>query len=130
MGINDLIKKIKATKTNAILSHILDALTILLHLVSNQSEIKMNSLQEYLLKEAIQAIQNATGDLVKDGEIDAKTLTQSMDEVLDYIKDAKLKIKTNVNFPLFLLKYEKRDLLNKTNSLKPIFVPGKKKQSS
>lgn len=86
----------------------------------------MNSLQRYFLKEAIKAIQFSAGNLIKDGEIDAITLVSSMDELLNYMKEADTKINSQIDFPFNLLKYEKRENHNENINLKPLFIKPRK----
>lgn len=86
----------------------------------------MNTLQRYFLNEAIKAIQFSAGNLIKDGEIDATTLVSSMEELLVYIKDAESKIDSQIDFPLSILKYEKREDYDKSLNLKPLFVKSRK----
>jgi len=78
------------------------------------------------LNEAINAINNAGGNLVKDGELELKTITESMDGLLAYIKDAENKVKSNLEFPFGVGRYESRksdlDIFNR----KPIFMGLKK----
>ncbi len=79
------------------------------------------------MNEAINAINNAGGNLVKDGELELKTITESMDGLLAYIKDAENKVESNLEFPFGVGNYEyRKDHLDKFNR-KPIFMGLKKK---
>lgn len=82
----------------------------------------MNAIQKYLMNEVRNAIHVATGNLIKDAEIDPVVVVTSMTELLTYLEKASTEIRTKIDFPFEFNRLENRVKDSDGSSLKPIFL--------
>lgn len=82
----------------------------------------MNGIQKYLMNEASNAIHVATGNLIKDAEIDPVVVVTSMRELLTQLEKASTEIQTKIDFPFEFNRLENRVKESDRSSLKPVFL--------
>jgi hypothetical protein len=75
----------------------------------------MNDIQEYLMKIALMGVRHAAAQLIKD-HVDPLVVTNSMVELIEYIKSSSEAIKTEINCPYNFGGYER--IRGKTSDLK------------
>lgn len=87
-----------------------------------REELKMNGIQKYLMNEATNTILVATGNLIKDAELDPVLVVTSMKELLVHLERMSVEIQTEIEFPFEFNRLESRIKEEDRSNLKPVFL--------
>ena len=82
----------------------------------------MNGIQKYLIAVAVNAVRDAAGTMVADGEPDSVLVVQSLEELVQEMKNLDARVVSKVSCDLKYKGYETTTSPSGLNVVKPFFV--------